>query len=178
MADKRKKMDMYDFPEHDCTRSKTVAHTFIPSLDNANGRLRQERLFRSRNFATTSHFPSLFNASLYYLSAWKSRAKFKVPIYPVDQSLNQPLVEPFENNLKQNSSIKWLFQHTLGIILDHLSESANSAPKEIFWIYSVNKVIAKKSILTTRNWEHFLSPIFNFNFPISSKHVILIDTQN
>ena len=122
MADKRKKMDMYDFPEHDCTRSKTVAHTFIPSLDNANGRLRQERLFRSRNFATTSH----------YLSAWKSRAKFKVPIYPVDQSLNQPLVEPFENNLKQNSSIKWLFQHTLRIILDHLSESANSAPKEIF----------------------------------------------
>ena len=93
-------------------------------------------------------------------------------------SLNQPLVEPFENNLKQNSSIKWLFQHTLRIILDHLSESANSAPKEIFWIYSVNKVIAKKSILTTRNWEHFLSPIFNFNFPISSKHVILIDTQN
>ena len=109
MADKRKQMDMYDFPEHDCTRNKTVAHTFIPSLDNPNGRLRQERLFSSRNFATTSHFPSLFDASLYYLSAWKSRANFKVPIYPVNQRLNQPLVEPFENNLKQNSSIKWLF---------------------------------------------------------------------
>ena len=104
MADKRKQMDMYDFPEHDCTRNKTVAHTFIPSLDNPNGRFRQERLFRSR-----SHFPSLFDASLYYLSAWKSRANFKVPIYPVNQRLNQPLVEPFENNLKQNSSIKWLF---------------------------------------------------------------------
>ena len=39
---RRKQMDMYDFPEHDCTRNKTVAHTFIPSLDNANGRLRQE----------------------------------------------------------------------------------------------------------------------------------------
>ena len=131
MADKRKKMDMYDFPEHDCARNKTVAHTCIPSLDNANGRLRQERLFRSRNFATTSHFPSLFNASLYYLT-WKSRANFKVPIYPVNQSLNQPLVEPFENNLKQNSSIKCLFQHTLRIILNHFSESANSTPKEIF----------------------------------------------
>jgi len=106
----------------------------------------------------------------------KAEQTLKVPIYPVNQSLNQPLVEPFENNLKQNSSIKWLFQHTLRIILDHLSESANSAPKEIFWIYSVNIVIAKISILTTRNWEHFLSPIFNFNFSISLKHVILIDT--
>ena len=76
----------------------------------------------------------------------------------------------------KNSSIKYLFQHTLTIILNHFSESANSTPKEIFWIYTVNKVIAKISILTTRNWEHFLSPIFNFNFPISLKHVILTDT--
>ena len=115
MADKRKQMDMYDFPEHDCTRNKTVAHTFIPSLDNANGRLRQERLFRCRNFATTSHFPSLFNASLYYLSAWKGRANFKVPIYPVNQSLNQPLVEPFENNLNQ----KQLYQISVPAYTDN-----------------------------------------------------------
>ena len=28
---------------------KTVAHNFIPSFDNANGRLCQERLLRTRN---------------------------------------------------------------------------------------------------------------------------------
>ena len=33
-------------------RNKTVAHTFLPSFDNANGRLCQEKLSRSRNFAT------------------------------------------------------------------------------------------------------------------------------
>ena len=48
-------------------RNKTVAHTFLPSFNNANGRLCQERLLRSRNLAThgtthsnvTSHYPSL-----------------------------------------------------------------------------------------------------------------------
>ena len=33
-------------------RNKTVAHTFPLSFDNANDRLPQERLLRSRNFAT------------------------------------------------------------------------------------------------------------------------------
>ena len=33
-------------------RNKTVAHTFRSSFDNANGRVCQERLMRSRNFAT------------------------------------------------------------------------------------------------------------------------------
>ena len=35
-------------------RNKTVAHTFLPSFDNANGRghLCKERLLRSRNFAS------------------------------------------------------------------------------------------------------------------------------
>ena len=33
-------------------RNKTVAHTFPLSFDNANERLSQERLLRSRNFAT------------------------------------------------------------------------------------------------------------------------------
>ena len=45
---------------HDCMtflcmialRNRTVAHTFLPSFDNANGRLCQERLLRSRNLAT------------------------------------------------------------------------------------------------------------------------------
>ena len=45
-------IDKYDFPVHDCTRSKTVAQTFLPSFDNANGRFCQEKLLRSRNFAT------------------------------------------------------------------------------------------------------------------------------
>ena len=34
-------------------RNKIVAHSFLPSFDNANGRLCQERLCRSRNCATT-----------------------------------------------------------------------------------------------------------------------------
>ena len=33
-------------------RNKTVAHTFLSSFDNVNGRLCQERLLRSRNIAT------------------------------------------------------------------------------------------------------------------------------
>ena len=36
-------------------RKETVAHTFLPSFDNANGRLGQERLLRCRNFATILH---------------------------------------------------------------------------------------------------------------------------
>ena len=32
--------------------TKTVAHTFLPSFDSANGCLYQKRLLRSRNFAT------------------------------------------------------------------------------------------------------------------------------
>ena len=34
-------------------RNETVGHTFLPSFENANGRLCQERLIRSRNFAPT-----------------------------------------------------------------------------------------------------------------------------
>ena len=40
---------MYDFPEHDCAQDKMVAHNFLSSYDN--GRLCEERLLRSRNFA-------------------------------------------------------------------------------------------------------------------------------
>lgn len=53
---------MYDFPEHDCAQDKTVAHMFLSSYDNANGRLSEERLWRSRNFAamvTLRHAPLL-----------------------------------------------------------------------------------------------------------------------
>ena len=41
-------------------RNKTVAHAFLPSFDNTNGRLYQERLLRSRTFATMvmSHYIS------------------------------------------------------------------------------------------------------------------------
>ena len=41
---------MYDSPVHDWTQEQTVSHTFRPSFDNANGRLCQERLLRSRIF--------------------------------------------------------------------------------------------------------------------------------
>ena len=46
---------VYDFPVHDSAlrkKKKTVVHTFLPSFDNANGRLCQVRLLWSRNFAT------------------------------------------------------------------------------------------------------------------------------
>ena len=35
-------------PVHDCTQNKKVAHTFLPSFENANSHLPQERLLRSR----------------------------------------------------------------------------------------------------------------------------------
>ena len=34
-------------------RNKTTAHSFFPSLDNANGRLCQGKLLGSKNIATT-----------------------------------------------------------------------------------------------------------------------------
>ena len=39
-------------PVHDCTLVKMVAHTFLPSFDNANDRLCHEQLLRSKNFAS------------------------------------------------------------------------------------------------------------------------------
>jgi len=49
---KNEKIDMYDFPVHDCSQEqKTITHTFLPLFDNANSRLCQERLrtLRSNN---------------------------------------------------------------------------------------------------------------------------------
>ena len=46
---KGKKTDTYDFPEHDCAQDKMMAHIFLSSFDN--GRLCEERLLRSINFA-------------------------------------------------------------------------------------------------------------------------------
>ena len=49
-------------------RNKTIAHTFLPSFDNANGRLCQERLLRSRNFAavvTLRYTPPLYLSHLW-----------------------------------------------------------------------------------------------------------------
>ena len=40
------KVDEYDFPVHDYTQEQNCAHTFLPSFDNENGRLCQERLFQ------------------------------------------------------------------------------------------------------------------------------------
>ena len=49
-------------------KRKMVAHTFLPSFDNANGRLFQERLFEIRKFCyhdnVTSHFSSLLESKI------------------------------------------------------------------------------------------------------------------
>ena len=55
MAEKAIKMTCMTFLCIIALRKKTVAHTFLPSFDNANGPLGQERLLRSRNFATILH---------------------------------------------------------------------------------------------------------------------------
>ena len=64
MAEKRKKMICMTFLRMITLRNKTTAHSFVPSLDNANGRLCQERLWRSRRFATivTWRHTSLYNS--------------------------------------------------------------------------------------------------------------------
>ena len=49
---KKDKIDMYDFPEHDCTQQQNVSGCVLPSFDNENGRLCQERVLRSRNHVT------------------------------------------------------------------------------------------------------------------------------
>ena len=53
MAEKRKKMICMTFLRMITPRNKTTAHSFVPSLDNANGRLCQEKLLGSKNIATT-----------------------------------------------------------------------------------------------------------------------------
>ena len=42
---------MYDFPVHDCIQEQNGTQNFLPSFENANDRLCQERV-RSRKFAT------------------------------------------------------------------------------------------------------------------------------
>lgn len=49
---KRKEMTRMTFPCIVALWNQTVAPTFFPSFDNANGRLCQERLLRSTNVAT------------------------------------------------------------------------------------------------------------------------------
>ena len=55
--EKKTKNDIYDYPVHDALRNKTITHTFLPSFDNANCCLCEERLFRSRNFVTLVTWP-------------------------------------------------------------------------------------------------------------------------
>ena len=43
---------MYYFPVHDCTQEQNGSPYFSSIVQNADGRLCQERLLRSRNFAT------------------------------------------------------------------------------------------------------------------------------
>ena len=46
------KVVRYDFPMQDCTQKQNGSPFFFPSFDNANGRLCQERLFKSKTFPT------------------------------------------------------------------------------------------------------------------------------
>ena len=55
LAEKTFKMTGMTFLYIIVLRNKTVAHTFLPSFDNANGRLGQERWLRSRNVSTILH---------------------------------------------------------------------------------------------------------------------------
>ena len=48
-----KKMICMTFLRMITPRNKTTAHSFVPSLDNAIGRLCQEKLLGSKNIATT-----------------------------------------------------------------------------------------------------------------------------
>ena len=47
-----KKLECLTFLCMIALRNKTVAHSFLPSFDNANGRPYQERLLRSKNFVS------------------------------------------------------------------------------------------------------------------------------
>ena len=49
---KRKKLTFVTFLCVIALSNKTVAHTFLASFENANGLLHQQRLLRSRHFAT------------------------------------------------------------------------------------------------------------------------------
>ena len=65
-------------------RNKTVAHTFLPSFDNANGRLCQERLLRCRNIATMvtwrHSLPKQFHDTINHKTDPVSRAISKWPM--------------------------------------------------------------------------------------------------
>ena len=50
MTENRKKLTRVTFLCMIALRNNMVAHTFLPSFDNANGRLCQERLLRCRHF--------------------------------------------------------------------------------------------------------------------------------
>ena len=50
-------------------RTKTVAHTFLPSFDNQNCSLRQEMLLRSRNFGTILQSSKNVNSCLFFWQA-------------------------------------------------------------------------------------------------------------
>ena len=62
-------------------RSKTVAHTSLPSFDNANGCCCEEKLLRSRNFYyhgnMSSHFPLLLRLSS--KKNWRGPSASRVP---------------------------------------------------------------------------------------------------
>ena len=49
---KTKKLVRYDFPMQDCTQKQNGSPFFFPSFDDANGRLCQERLLKSKTFPT------------------------------------------------------------------------------------------------------------------------------
>ena len=71
-------------------RDKTIAHTFLPSLDSANGRLCQEKFLRSRIFATMvtwrhtsplySDLAKLFNWRIHWMTNCANSVRAGSPV--------------------------------------------------------------------------------------------------
>ena len=97
MAEKKmKKIMCMTFLYIIALRNKTVSHTFLPWFDNVKGRLCQERLLRSRNFATMvmqHHTTLLYSRWLFYLllMQWNSQ---NMPIKRKSWGLSSNHLEP------------------------------------------------------------------------------------
>ena len=62
---KKEKIDIYDFPVHDCTQGQNDSPYFSSIVSQGNRRSLSRNIIESRNFATMvlnvmSHFSSLF----------------------------------------------------------------------------------------------------------------------
>ena len=71
---------MYDFHVHDCTQEQNSSPYFSSIVQQHNGRLYQERLLRSRNFATmvTWHYISPLYWFILCVCLWLKQAGFQM----------------------------------------------------------------------------------------------------